>query len=989
MKRSLFIALLALLTAGPLFAHGFSGWRKSSTKHFVFVYEPRDQATVAELRSLAEGVYAKVTSFLESYPEKIWVIVNGRVDTANGADFSLPSGIVLYVTSPSVPILGFKEHDYLRMLLTHELTHYVQFNYDRGFYAVLSHILGSGVKPGDATFLPGWMIEGITTNTETLFTHGGRGRDPYFELQYKALVLDNDFFSLDKAGYGSAFPPQSRIYLGGYLMVHYLLEHYGEKTYTKIHRQYVKFPFFGPWAAIKKVTGRSAQEIYQDMLHNLRKKYSAYRKIAPGRTVSPHSAGNYYLPVVTSDGWFEYRDTLDSGPAIVRIDPKTGKQTPIVHTLLTDYTSLTADADGGKLVFSTFDVTPSPAGTQYDAVLYSLDPATGKVERVTSQPHLWQPALSPDGNALVAVQRVDSYSRLVAVDQKTGAVTPIFYEPHTNVFNPTFSPDGRHIAFTLNDHGTQRIYIVRTEGLFGKAPRRDATGSINRSVAHPLPGAPATNAYFPHFHGDNAVTFSADLGSGLALYQTDIRDARLIRVAVDPVGVASGLFDGNRILYSTYSGNGYVVKVRPAMRTPLAKTPMEAKKTAAPVPTTLPGATVGTGSRYIDWPRPLFWLPVPVYTYSGGATGSIPFGFGIYGLAASLLGRNQVGGMLTFRTDIFQPSVVLNLQSVIGKNTLSYAATEGYGASSASTYAQSLSQSLAFSIPLISSYLMNTTTNLALAPGVSDTLHVSRSQPFNFGQPFTSPDLFSIQHGYSLDLGLTFSRRRSGGARDIFAPHNLQLSLQGQYAPPLLSNANSGITGVFTGTVTLPSFAAHQVFRLGLKSSLTSVSGSNAPVVNPRGLFLAASTSTPIDTQSTPGRTVLSLGYLSTVTLADSPLPFGFNFQGLAAGVHIEAAADWSLSSAQLTPDPYLYAGVELISLVGYYGDTPRLPIGFGLSIRFDPTFRHGFNPLSDIGPYFFVGTDSFSNPTTSIGSLGATRSLLPAATALTADPRR
>ena len=976
MKRSLFILLLAVLTASSLSAHGFSGWLKSSTKHFVFVYEPKDQATVTELRSLAEGVYTKVTSFLESYPKKIWVVVNGRVDTANGADFSLPSGIVLYVTSPSIPILGFKEHEYLRMLLTHELTHYVQFNYDRGFYAVLSHILGSGVKPGDASFLPGWMIEGITTNTETLFTHGGRGRDPYFELQYKALVLDNHFFSLGQAGYGSVFPPRSRIYLGGYLMVHYLLDHYGEKTYTKIHQQYVKFPFFGPWAAIKRVTGQSANEIYLDMLYELRQKYAKYRKISPGRTVSPSPTGNYYLPVVTSNGWFEYRDTLDSGPAIVRFDPKTGIQTPIIHTLLTDYSSLTSTADGKKLVFSTFDITPSPAGTQYDAVLYALDPANGSVKRVTPQAHLWQPALSPDGEALVAVQRVESYSRLVAIDQKTGSVTPIFFLPHTNVFNPVFSPDGKNIAFTLNDHGTQRIYTARSTALLGQPPHRGADGAINRSLAQPLPGAPKSNAYFPHFHGNDAVTFSADLGDGLALYQTGIHDARLVRVADDPVGVASGQFDGNQILYSTYSGEGYVVKVRPATTTRLSDSANGVETATASAPSL--DTSAGTSSRYIDWPRPLFWLPVPVYTYSGTTTGSIPFGFGIYGLAASLLQRNKVGGLLTFRTDIFQPSLVLNLQSVIGKNTLSYAATEGYGTGSAGSYAESLSQSLSFSIPIVSRYLMETTTNLSLAPGVSDALTISRSQPFDFTQPFASPGLFSLRHGYSLDLGLAFSRQRSGGASDVFAPHNVQLSLQGQYAPALLSNSATGITGTFIGSLNLPSFAPHQVFRLGLKSSLTSISGTRSPVVNPRGLFIPGKTPTPVDTQSTPGRTVVSLGYLSTIALADSPLPFGFNFQGLAAGVHLEAAADWSLSSAQLTPDPYLYAGIELISLVGYYGDGSPLPFGFGVSVRFDPSFRRGFNPLSDIGPYFFVGTDSFSNPTTSIGSLGATQSVLP-----------
>ncbi|HUX22567.1 MAG TPA: hypothetical protein VMW69_15125 [Spirochaetia bacterium] len=978
MKRAAFLLPLLLL---PLFASGesFSGWRTATTEHFVFVFEPRDAAAVAQLRTFAEQVYSEVTGLLESRPSKIWVVVNGRVDTANGAFASLPARLILYVTSPSVPVLGFKEHEYLRMLFTHELTHYVHLNYDKGLFWILSKVFGPGLTTGDEAFLPGWMIEGITTNTETIFTDGGRGRDPYFELIYKALTLDNSFFSLDQAGYGSDFPPRERIYVAGYLMVHYLLDHFGEKSFTEIHRQYVKFPFLGPWAAIKRVTGQSAEEIYRLVLHDLRQKYSKYKTISPGTLISPKGIGSYYLPVITARAWYEYRTTLDSGPAIVRYDPATKRESVLLDTLLTDETSLTATADGSRIVFSTFDVTPGPAGTEYTADLFSLNPESHATRRITHSAHLWQPALSPDGHLLVAVQRQGSYSRLVLVNQSSGKVTPLFSEPQTNVYNPVFSPNAALIAFTINDHGSQRIATMR---LADARPAPPDSTAVNAGLAHPLPREPHANLYFPRFVGNDHLVFTADLGDGLSLYESDLAKGGLLKIAEDPVGVASALVDQGRVIYSTYSPDGYVIRERPIHPIEVAdpaaapRAASSGSSSSAAIGPASGGRTdaeanLGPTGRYTDWPRPLYWLPVPVYAYLPSSTGNIPFGFGIYSIWGSLLGDNLLGGFLTFRTDIFQPSLVLNLQSMIGRSLLSYSMNEGYSAGT--SYSQTLAQSLGYNVPIVARYLMDTTTSLSITPGLSDTLRISAAQAFSLADPFRAPQSFAFQHAYSLNLDLSFSRDHAGGPKDLYPREHVEASLQEQYYPSLLSESTPGLVSIFEGTVSIPSFIPHQVVRFGAKSSYSTVVGTRSPLVNPRGIFIPGSIPTPVDQQATPGRSVLGFDYLSTMALADSPLPLGFNFQGLAAGFHIEAAADWGSSSEPFTPDPYLYAGIELLSFVGYYGDGGALPIGLGVAARFDPTGRHTFDPLHDIGPYVFIGTDSFLGSVTNlIGALSA-----------------
>src|SRR5208283_848107 len=110
----------------------FSGWSRVRTEHFVFVFEERDQEAVRELLSFAEEVYGELTLFLDSTPQDIWVVLRGRIDTANGYTTASPPHIVLYLAPPSEPLLGLDGSSYLRLLFVHELTHYLNFQYPKG-----------------------------------------------------------------------------------------------------------------------------------------------------------------------------------------------------------------------------------------------------------------------------------------------------------------------------------------------------------------------------------------------------------------------------------------------------------------------------------------------------------------------------------------------------------------------------------------------------------------------------------------------------------------------------------------------------------------------------------------------------------------------------------------------------------------------------------------------------------------------------------------
>ena len=155
----------------------YEGWREVRTEHFRIIYEPAHADAAAEVVSFAEEVYEAVTPTLGFRPQTVPVVIRGRTAQANGFYSPFPHHITLYVSSPSGPLLGARHTSWLRLLLTHELTHFVQLSDRTGMFGGLSRVFGHDVSVFSFPFMPGWYVEALTTLNETRLTTGGRGRN--------------------------------------------------------------------------------------------------------------------------------------------------------------------------------------------------------------------------------------------------------------------------------------------------------------------------------------------------------------------------------------------------------------------------------------------------------------------------------------------------------------------------------------------------------------------------------------------------------------------------------------------------------------------------------------------------------------------------------------------------------------------------------------------------------------------------------------------
>lgn len=922
----------------------YSGWQKIHTEHFTIVFEKKSRESALEIAGFCENVYTKVTGFFHSYPKNILCIIHDRIDMSNGNFYPMPPQINLYVTSPSVPLIGAREGNWLKALLTHELTHYVNLTYHHGFFFDISKISGKSTVTVPGAFMPGWAVEGIAVKLETELTEGGRGRNPFFEMEYKAQSIDNVFYSWKQAAYPSSFPPYDRIYQAGYLINDYLSRTYGNDIFVRIYKKYTACPFLGFNHAVKKITGSTVKEIFAAMQIELRKRYLP-AELTSGTLVSPNIIGDYFLPAITEKGWILYRRSLGKESALVLFNPESGNETILRNTYLHDYASFTADSKGKTIVYAAFDEKGNtPAGETLTSDLFLIHPGKKKVLRLTRDQHLWQPALSPDGRQLVAVQKRGQYSALVIVDRKTGQVSTLFSRPRTNIHTPSFSPDGKKITYSMNSEGKQEIAVL-------------SSSEKAILISTSLKG----EKYFPRFITDQSIIFSADTGGSLALYRYTGKPASgrgiIEKICDDPVGAYAGTISHSRIVYASYSPKGYCLREKPLppgntsigeKSLPIFSSYREimlSKKTSIPAGEKLNRINETT---YIDFPKLIFWLPVP-FSLDPLDPGSISFAPGAVFSFLSPMGRTSVLGALSLLTDPLQPEGTLALGFSAGIIQIRYTLNQGYSEQDGNIPAvQTTLQEFSMTLPFIQRNYLGIQRSLSATAGVLDrySLYAPHDFPlFSVKTPLLSLNTLYISTGVNADI------ERAGSIKDIIPPQ--KFTFASSFYFPL--NRKDSPFPEWKGRLSLsvPSLFKHQVIRFENKWGFSTDSNLALRPALRGGMH---------STQNMNGGLIAGMDYLFTLGVMDIPLFSGFSLQGLAGGFHIEKDLGFSLFPHKFETDSRVYLGTELTFKMGYM--TVIGTGGIGINCRIDPEHPGTFSLLKDTGLYVYFGTDSFTGGT-------------------------
>lgn len=933
--------ILCILIVIPSFGWALSR-NKITTEHFILIFEKDNEQWAREIASFADDVYEQLSSLLDNRPPKIKVVIHSDVDMANGSYYPVPEYLNLYITSPRDFFLGAKTENWLKALFTHELTHYISLSYESGWLYELSRFFGPVLRPGAAVFQPGWIIEGITTYTETRFTQGGRGRNPYFEMIYRAQILENSMPSLKQAAYSPYIQPYGRIYVQGYMMIDYLFRHYGDDVMVRFYRQMGRNPF-APYNAIETVTGKPAEEVYRDMIRYYSERFASLYSLPDGHRFSRGTGTDYGRPVPTARGILSFQEASPRHPSqFVLLNPDTGKEKPVGFAVLTGTNDYDALFDADRILYSGYEINRAVEGeTHYTADLFELNTKTGKSKRITKNAHLFQPAYI-DSESAVAVKTEGPFSYLVSVDLKSGKTETLFYEKRINVFYPTVSPDGTKIAFTYNKEGFQCIAVLDRNSGTVELLTTDNGGSL----------------YYPDFNRDGTLCFVGDGNASLELYE--YRDGKTaFKQVTDRIAVLNGIRYGNRFYYQSYASDGYVIKSVPVTLAENESQPLSVMPAAPSLPTAdeseIPetGDSVFRTEKYFDAAQFVGWTPLPL-NYSPVQGMEAPLGMGFLLYAQSVVKNDSVFLMTTFPFTVFQPSVILNAGFEWGPLDFVYQLNQGYNSILTDTgetiYRQKTSQVFSVSVPLFNRSIGTELWIAELDAGLTWNYSMEAATPFHFfdmggdiiGSVLKRHQLLSSQgvhFQYSWNSGF---RGYPSLAQYVYAGFSSSVLL------PTETQEDAVYLGVLAVKGQIPLTGAHSLF------AEIAFSSSNA-VGQPHQLLLRGFS---YEDENTTAALSGTFGYRFPIAVVDAPLFATLALHSFSGALFSQIYANFNTETATAAFGNFVYLGGELNIQLGFA--QARFPVQIGISCRIPTSADRTFDIQNDLKPYFSVDIASF-----------------------------
>ncbi len=549
MRRVLTPLLLAgaLLTGQPAQAASYDPdltWRTLTTEHF----HGGEEQLANELAVTAEEIWAELTVELDNDPRRpTEIVLVDHTDVANGYAMTIPvNTIVIFVTAPQESSsLGLYE-DWLDAITTHEYAHILHLDTVEGYAKALRAVFGRIISVNHVS--PWWIIEGQATYHETRLTSGGRGRASQAQMVVRMATLEDNFPRLGAMdGWMSDAPGGNVRYLFGQSFLAYITSQTSDDAWTRWNHSYGGWlPYLLP---ARQVFGQSFRRYYNDWKAHLEAEYAVL--------VSDLEAQGLTTGTRVSDG-----DDSCSGPVFspdgehlvyACSDRRIGSAIYVANGDGAD-PEVAVDDQFAK----TFTWRPDSQAFAYSSThivnrfnlwedLYFHELGSGSARRLTNGKRVRDPAFSPDGADLWAIQNEAQDNNLVRlrIDQSLEPLTD--HSDHTQLSTPRWSPDGNFVALSMWRGGFRDVWIVRADGTPYR--RLTADAHIDRD---------------PTWSADGRTLFFVSDRTGIPnIYAVDLETERLWQVT----NVLGGAFqpslrpDGQKLAWQEYHTHGMDIMV--------------------------------------------------------------------------------------------------------------------------------------------------------------------------------------------------------------------------------------------------------------------------------------------------------------------------------------------------------------------------------------------------------------------------------------------
>src|SRR2546427_6808026 len=434
----------------------------------------------------AELSHQRLVPLLDHVPEeRTHIVVQDDTDFANGNASPVLYNLIHAFAAPpdSRSTLGdFDENVY--ELISHEYTHILHLDTVLGLPAAVNDVFGKLWITNGAQ--PVWFIEGIATFAESEVSGAGRVRSAEQDMTVRAEVLAGRLPRIDTLSNASLeWPRGFGQYTIGSRFLDWIRDQYGLGALRDLSHDYgSRFVPFAMNFSADRVLGKTYLELYDEFAASELLRAAQLRDgvRAAGETAvepltrlgewvrsprwSPDGATLYYTNA-GPDQTAEVR-AVQPGPCCGPALPMSEAVRPGDRRIANLWSDGAGDvtlavAPDGRVIYARAQIYQ-----QFEALqdLYSVDPRSGEVRRLSRGLRARSPDAGPDGTLAFVWRRPGG--RTAIAELAPGDVRPrvLFEDPEAGpVDSPRFSPDGTRVAFLHHRDGAWDVRIVDRSSL--------------------------------------------------------------------------------------------------------------------------------------------------------------------------------------------------------------------------------------------------------------------------------------------------------------------------------------------------------------------------------------------------------------------------------------------------------------------------------------------------------------------------------------------
>ncbi|MEM1270063.1 MAG: hypothetical protein AAGI08_08445 [Bacteroidota bacterium] len=478
--------LLCWLATEPALGQGFelfngrnhpeNDWQQIRTPHFTIVYPAHLAGIETEAAAIAEATYDSLSAFLDvHFDERIRIYLSDEDEIANGFAVRLGNGFTnIWVHANETASAFTGSAKWLRTVIAHELAHIFHYRAVRSWISPFDQLM--------ANPLPSFWAEGVAQYlTESWDAQRG-------ERWLRAAVLD------DRLDYnsGSSRYNGRLLYAVGHSQLRYLGERYGDSTLVRILKHRTKrllTPVHDFATAFKAVTGTSYAEFNDDWRRHVNVHYNA---IAATTTPFDSLGGRVLdLPFHYVEDVAQSPDGLSVAAVGLPSLERPARRLIVQDAITGGVRVLDEGAIRGPIAWSPDGLHVAYAklrrGTQgslvHDLFLVPFD--GGRKERLTTNRRAVMPTFSPDGRQLAFVGVDAGSANVFVLDLETQLERPLTSSlGDLQITGLDWHPDRAELALTrfLPD-GTRDLALLDAES--GEVRVLDAGTDWRRPVWSP------------------------------------------------------------------------------------------------------------------------------------------------------------------------------------------------------------------------------------------------------------------------------------------------------------------------------------------------------------------------------------------------------------------------------------------------------------------------------------------------------------------------